>query len=349
MVDAVDMTPGSDEWDTFFGHYPVMVKDGVEGKKLDRNDFSKYEDGTPADITSGAEGDVMIAFPRCGLKFSSIDNGRKLVITMTDNPNADGFTYMAHKRGDTLKDKFYLGAYKGVVVSNKLRSLSGKQTPTTFYYNLSQCRTFAQANGAPDGNGGSGYDLSGWYQLIYRQCMYVLKYRNLNSQAAVGMGATVSPVNITIGRTNTKGMDWGESTGNEHMKLFGIEDFWGNIYERIDGCYFDDSGIIRTATENFNDTGTGYLEVESLSPKDTGYMSQVETYVDSKRINYGFLPVAVNGSDTTYFCDQANLLRECIPAFGGTRESGKAAGAFNTVFISPSSTNSSYGARLMYV
>jgi hypothetical protein len=325
-----------------------MVKDGVEGKKLDRNDFTKYEDGTPADITSGAEGDVMICFPRRGIKFSAAGNGSEFRITMTDNPNAPGFSYMAFQRGNTPKDKFYLGAYKGSLISNKLRSLSGKQMPT-LGYTMNEYRTRARANGAPDGNGGSGYDLSGWYQLIYRQCMFILKYANLDSQSVIGMGATLGINNVSTGRTNTRGMDWGETTGKEQMKLFGIEDFWGNAWEWVDGIYCNSSRIIKTATENFNDTGENYIESNSFPLHDVGYMRQVETYISSYRINYGFLPVAVDGSSTTYFCDEANLLRECVPLFGGTRNSGTAAGAFNLNFVSPSLESSSYVARLMYL
>jgi hypothetical protein len=344
MVDAGKMTPGSDAWDKFFGHYPVMLKDGVEGKKLDPNDFTKHEDGTPADITSGAEGDVMIAFPRCGLKFSK--SGKYLTITMTNDPNNPDYTYMAHKRGNTLKDKFYLGAYKGTVISgtNKLRSLSGK---TSFYgatHNIGYFRTLAQANGAPDGNGGSGYDQSGWYQLIYRQCMYILKYKTLNSQSAVGAGATALGTNLGTGHTNTNGMDWGETAGTSHVKLFGLEDFWGNLWEYIDGLYVDTDFNVLTATENFNSTGTGYTSQEGWGV-DEGYMKQCEGGT-----HYGFLPVGTNsGSATTYYCDYSMLYSECIPLFGGAYNSGTQAGAFNLSFAGTTSSNSSRCGRLMYL
>jgi hypothetical protein len=342
MIDAADMTPGSDDWDEFFGHYPVMLKDGVEGKKLQRNDFTKYEDGTTADITSGNEGDVMIAFPRCGLKFDM--SGRYLTITMTDNPNASGYSYMAHKRGDTLKDKFYLGTYKGSLVSGKLRSLSGKSTPTA-PNKMSEYRNYAHANGAPDGNGGSGYDQSAWYQLIYRQCMYILKYKNLNSQSAVGMGATSLLGNKVTGGTNTKGMDWGETTGEQQVKLFGIEDFWGNVWEWIDGFYCDNDFHILTATEGFNDAGTNYIDNDALVyGMDIGYMNQC-----GGDVNFGFLPADISGSATTYFCDQSMLYRDCIIRFGGMYNSHSEAGAFNLYFNSVSSASSNFVARLMYL
>jgi hypothetical protein len=332
--------PGSDAWREFFGYYPVMLKDGVEGKRLDPNDFTKHEDGTAADITSGAEGDVMIAFPRCGLKIERLSDGRKQ-ITMTNNPNASGFSYNAFKRGNTLKDKFYLGAYEGTFLGGKvLCSLSGKNPDNGFGGSMTSLRQKAQAKG-------SGYDLSAWYQLIYRQCMYILEYANLDSQTSVGMGLVNrgSMVQYTGLRTNTKGMNWGESTGEEPVKLFGIENFWGNMWEWVDGiCYKEDSSVW-TATENFNDTGENYTKVSDYyTPSAYGYyMNQSEVGSD-----LGFLPVALDGSSTTYFCDQANA-NIGAPVFGGSSSSGVSAGAFNIQFKSPTSTAIWHIARLMYL
>lgn len=347
--DAVGMTPGSDAWDEFFGHYPVMFKDGVEGKKLQRNDFTKYEDGTNADITTGAEGDVMIAFPRRGLNISK--NGNIITISMTGSPNDVRYEYMAHKRGNTLKEKFYLGAYKGSEVSSKLRSLSGKTCANN--KSISEFRPLAQANGAPDGNGGSGYDQSGWYQLVYRQCMYVLKYKTLNSQSAVGRGfVDDNSEQKPTGGTETKGMDWGESTGKDHMKLFGLEDFWGNIYEWIDGCCSDTNRNILTATEGFNDTGANYTSrgIAASANVPWNYMSSCVGNTHS-----GFITTARNGSETTYFCDYATLYSSAnhnvIPEYGGYWKEGSHAGAFILIIASSVTDDAAafVGARLMYV
>ena len=192
--DAVNMTPGSDEWDEWFGEYPCLFNAGSEVGKLNTMNFAEFEDGTTADITSGDAGDVMIAFPRHGLKLSK--SGDVITVTMTDNPNDPNFEYMAHKRGSTDKDKFYLGVYMGYELDNKLRSLSDK-TPVS-NKSLNEFRTLAQANGAPNGNGGSGYDQHGFYQLVYLQASYLLKYKTLDSQTAVGKGAESS---ITTGGT----------------------------------------------------------------------------------------------------------------------------------------------------
>jgi hypothetical protein len=335
--DAVGMTPGSTAWDDFFGHYPVMLLNGVENYKLNPNNFAQKVDGvTAADITSGNDGDVMIAFPRRGVTIST--SGNIVTIKMTDNPDNAAFEYNAHTRGTTAKDKFYLGAYKGNTISSKLRSLSGKAPTAT--QTIGTFRTQAQANGA-------GYENSGFYQLIFRQCMYLLKYKNLNSQVALGRGyVDANSAAIATGGTNAKGMDFGEGTGKLQMKLFGIEDFWGNIWEWIDGLVTDASRNMLTANSSFNDTGSGYTNNGQGATANIGnYMSKPQGGTKT-----GFIAKEVSGSETTYFCDYASLLASCVACFGGYWSDASGAGAFRLhVTYAASDSYAAVAARLMYL
>lgn len=338
--DAVNMTPGSSDWDTFFGHYPVMLLNGVEGGKLNPNNFAQYEDGTTADITSGNSGDVMIAFPRRGVKITTSADGNTLTVSMTDSPDDPEFTYYAHTRGNVSKDKFYLGAYKGYESSSKLRSLSDKTITTN--KTIGAFRTLAQANG-------SGYENSGFYQLIFRQVMYILKYKDFESQTAVGRGYVDNNSSATpkqTGGTNTKGMDFGETTGKQQMKLFGLEDFWGNVYERIDGVYCDSNRHILTATDGFNDSGSNYTDQGlGATTNLSSYMSKPQGTSET-----GFIVKEVSGSATTYFCDYGYLHAGSLAAFGGSWANASDAGAFQLyVNYSASNAGSLVGGRLMYL
>lgn len=334
--DAVGMTAGSSAWDEFFGHYPVLFKNGAEVGKLKTTNFAQFEDGSAADITSGNAGDVMIAFPRRGVKITTV--GNTLTISMTDDPDNADFEYLAHTRGTTRKEKFYLGAYKGYNLSSKLRSLSGKAPTAT--QTIGTFRTQAQANG-------SGYDQSGFYQLTFRQAMYLLKYKNLDSQTAVGRGyVDGNSAAINTGGTNAKGMDFGETTGKLQMKLFGLEDFWGNIWEWIDGIVTNSTRNILTATTSFNDAGTGYTDQGQGATSNIGnYMSKPQGTTKT-----GFLAKEVSGSATTYFCDYAYLYASCVASFGGDWGNASNAGAFLLNVTDASSYSSAYiAARLMYL
>lgn len=335
--DAIGMTPGHPDWDEFFGHYPVLFKDGVEVGKLNTANFNQFEDGTAADITSGDAGDAMIAFPRRGVKITTV--GNTLTISMTDDPENPDFEYLAHSRGDARKETFYLGAYKGFKDgSGKLRSLSEKKPTAT--QTIGTFRTQAQANGA-------GYENSGFYQLMFRQAMYLLKYKNLNSQVAVGRGyVDGNSAAIATGGTNAKGMDFGETTGKLQMKLFGLEDFWGNVWEWIDGIVTTSTRNMLTATTGFNDTGSGYTDQGQGATADIGgYMSKPQGSTKT-----GFLAKEVSGSETTYFRDYASLCASCVAHFGGNWRNASVAGAFHLYMNHAASNSAAYvAARLMYL
>lgn len=292
--DAVNMTPGSDEWDDFFGHYPVLFKDGEEVGKLNPDNFEQFENGETADITSGDAGDVMIAFPCRGLSISKNDN--ILTVSMTDDEENENFKYYAHTRGAIIKNKFYLGAYKGYIDAERMRSLSNKIITTNV--SIATYRNHAHENGV-------GYEQSGWNQLVFRQSMYLLKYKNLDSQSSLGYGYFhTSGENMSTGNTDTNGMDYGEETGNYQMKLFGLEDFWGNINEWIDGIYTD-GGYTHITTDNKEFINNGY--------KDGTYIYSHSQYTGFNRIGFiknvygntelGYILSDNSGSSTTFFCD----------------------------------------------
>ena len=344
--DAIGMTPGDEAWDEFFGHYPVLLKNGVEVGKLQRNNFDKFEDGSTADISSGVAGDAMIAFPRRGLTINTV--GTKIYVSMTDDLDNADFEYNAHTRGTTAKDVFYLGVYQGCTLSNKLRSLKGK-VPTASK-TIGAFRMQAQANG-------TGYEQSGFYQLTFRQAMFILKYKTLNSQTAVGYGYTFNHNAATAtGGTESWGMDCEviKSTNpsymtdqNHHVKCFGIEDFWGNIFEWVDGIVSDSSRNVLTANSNFNDSGSGYT-----NNGNGGVSANIGNYMSKPQGNTkaGFVTKEDGGSETTYFCDGANLSASAKAIFGGNWQNETTAGVFQLyVAYSSSFSYNDVSARLMYL
>jgi hypothetical protein len=217
--DAVGMTKGSSDWDDIFGYKPCIMKDGVVVGYLNPDNFSKYEDGTTAPIT-GSNCDTMIEFPRMGLNISKSDS--VITVSLTNNPNDENFCYFAHNRGETQKDYFYLGAYLACVLNSQYiysqpnRSVAEYKTLTNFI-------TYAH-------NRGTGYEIMGFYQWTYIQALYILKYGNLNSQAALGQGFVNANVRKLTGITATKGMCYGDTSSDaDRVKLFGLEDAWGNL------------------------------------------------------------------------------------------------------------------------
>ena len=337
--DAIGMVAGSDAWDEFFGHYPCILENGVELGKLKRDNFAQYEDGTSAPITMLGK-DVMICFPKRGIKLEYLD-ANTLSVSMTNEEGKTGYSYMAHSYKGNDISKFYLGAYKGYVSSNNLYSTSG-QTPTG-NVTIGNFRTYAQARG-------TGYEQSAFFQLTFRQVMYLLKYKGQNPQIAIGRGFVDGNSSAhATGGTNTRGMDWGESTGTDQMKLFGLEDFYGNVYEWIDGIWSNANRQIYVADGNFNDTGSNYTSAgtSSSSSNITGYMR----YPNGTNLAGFTLSTNSNkGTDSTYFCASADVDASRLASFGGYWYAASYAGVFRLgVSRTASAAIASVGGRLMFM
>lgn len=338
--DAVGMTAGSDEWDEFFGHYPCLFKNGLEVGKLKRNDFEQFEDGSPADITSGEAGDSMIAFPRRSLEMHTVNN--KLYITFTDNPDESIYNFNAHRRGSELRDVFYLAVYEGWLSDGKLRSLKDKLPDTN--QPITNFRNYAQANG-------QGYDIMAFYQVTYIQAMFILKYKSVNSQKAVGMGACDFSGKINTGGTEQLGMDWGDTASMfQHVKLFGVEDMWGNICEWADGLRVQDS-VLLTSTDGFNTAGTGYENQGSLGSTQTGTLL---IHTPQGTTEKGFIAktlIPISQPNYNYgFCDMSGVGNNVVALYGGAYPDRENAGIFCWQIWGPENQGfPAIGARLMYL
>lgn len=341
--DAVGMSAGSSAWDSkaiFRDIRPCLLKNGVVQYYLNKNNFAQKEDGTAATITDINAGDVMIEFPKIGVKITT--SGNYIDVKITDDPDrrSEGFHYYAHTRsseGD--RSKMYLGAYLAYLSSSKFYSSSGKTPSANF--TIGKAISYATARG-------SGYDIMGFYQLLLVQCLYLIKYKSLDSQTALGYGyANGNSAATTTGQTNAKGMCYGETGGKQQMKLFGLEDFWGNLRQWIGGLFCNSSYHILTAFQNFNDTGNGYTDRGSagISSNIGGWLKKVQGTTEM-----GFVAKEVGGSATTYWADYAYLNAGCLPVFGGYWDAGTGAGAFYLpVSCSASNSYSYLGARLMYL
>lgn len=336
---AVGMTPGSSDWDTtpiFSRIKPCMLKAGVVQYYLDPNDFTKKEDGTSADITSGNDGDVMIEIPKMGYSIKTV--GNTLSVKVTDAPNDPNFKYYAHTRdseGD--RDYLYISAYKGYQTGGKLRSLSGKSP--TVSQTIGTFRNYAQANG-------SGYDQLAFYPLTLLQVLFLIRYKNRNSQEALGMGWVGQSAKTNTGGLNTSGMYWG-GTDKQQVKFMGIEDIWGNVIDWIDGFYSDSSRNILTGFKSFNNTGSGYTNRGQGATSDIG--GNIATVQgDSER---GFIIKSIGGSyNVDHYSDYGYLSASCLPVFGGSWSVGAYAGVFRLqVYHSASYSSSHIGGRVMYL
>ena len=339
---ATGMTSGWDNWKDkpiFKDIKPCLLKNGIVQYYLNRDNYN-YKESGGSSVLTGNDGDVMVEFPKIGYKM--YNDSSYQYIQITDNPNAEGFCYLAHSLDNENDcDKIYIGAYLGSTSSNNLYSISG-QSPTESI-TLTAARNQVSARGA-------GYQLLSFYPFTLLQCLYVIIYKNLNSQAALGLGYTSisNSAKANTGYTNTKPFCYGNSSsGTEHVKFLGIEDFYGNLFQWIDGVYCDLSYNIKTDYNNFTGSDGNhfrYSQPSGLSSNIGNWMTKIQG-----TNNTGFVIKSGDGSSTTYYTDYAYLASGYFGRFGGHWSTGADAGAFLLdVAYAASESYSNLGCRVVY-
>lgn len=291
---------------------PIVLKNGVEQYELNPNDFTRKKDGSNSDITTGNDGDVFSRFPKIWWKFERV--GTDLFVRIATGKADENYKSLAHTKGGTEYDHVYIGSYTGFTIGGKLRSLSGKTSTTT--ETIETFRTQAQANG-------EGYDQLSYYDLLMIQILTLISTKNRDSQSAIGKGYTDGNSTVSqTGGTDKKGMIYGESTGTSQVKILGIENLWGNLYQFVDGLFCDNSFDILIGDNNFNNTGTGYTNYGKGSDVG-GFISDVQGGTET-----GFIIKEGDGSETTQYADGGFLNANRIAAFGGSFGSSGSAGIF---------------------
>lgn len=379
MNDAVSMTKGSSDWDSmpiFNDLKPCVFKDGKVNYYLRSDNFGLKENGDASDLT-GTDGDVMIEVRKFGYKITR--EGQYLYVDLTNDENAAGYCYDAFSRlatGDLAK--FYQGAYKGYIDSNgDLRSIKGVQP--TASKTIVQFRTAAQKRNTVNNVANTyHYQQATYAHLVALQCLFLMKYGTRNGQTAVGKGivsvtddsnsnlsyitgynaaADDGVVTGTISSstsTDSMGM-YGGSTANgiTHVKLFGIEDFWGNIWEWVDGLTTDSDRNIITSWNNFANEPTETTTTSTasgLTANSSGWINMVSGTSQS-----GFMPVlfgtqnGVTTGSAYAWPDYGYLYASCVLFFGGRWANGDIAGPFLLdASLGASYSNRLVGGRLSY-
>lgn len=297
------------------------------------NHYGSNPRGDGLDITG--DGQVMVEIPEMFVK--SLSPAANVYQWWASDVPLPGFELHPAwlQRGGIERDNIYYGAYEAHwnAGTSKLESITGATVDNT--KTIATFRTNAEARGPRWG-------ITNIWALSAVQLLYYIEYANANSQTQIGRGIVDNPgagqvtgldsidTNIAINGT-------GAGTGTDGVTPIayrGIENIWGNYLTFIDGYNALDTEyriIKRDGTGIFQDTlAFGDYEVSAAVPITTdGYITNIE-YEDL--LKYLFVPSAVAGSSTTYFCDywyshdaeEVNILRSGH-AWDATAKAGVAA------------------------
>ena len=135
------------------------------------------------------------------------------------------------------------------------------------------------------------------------------------------------------------------------VKVFGIENYYGNYWKRIAGLVYTASGIALKMTEGtqdgstvtgYNTDGTGYIVPNIVASGTSG------GYISASTLSaYGIFPAVASGSSSTYFCDGLWFATGCYALVGGGYGDGLLGGGFALNLRNAfSSSDASFGASL---
>ncbi len=332
----------------------VVNKDTGEIKYwLDDNNSNLSQSGYP--ITIQDNEDIMVYFPAFYSKRKWTGANLEDSI-LTDIPTTryrqDYEVFPCFVREDgTIRPYILYGAFKGSVVGGQLRSVVGNKPHHTTP--IGQFRDLARQGRDTRWN----IETFGVISMV--QFLYKIAFQNLNSQSVIGKGWTSSTESAVTGSTMLLGNRSGY-LGNDgsQISLFGIEDFYGNIWSLIDGFFVKDEGYY--ITNNVNNMGNIVKHdlIPSVPLMGVGANELVEGYFKSvERIqgNYAYsnIPKVLGGSPTTSYSDyfvshrrgQTNI---CL--FGACWGDGSISGAFYLdLYRSSADAYSSIGGRLNFL
>lgn len=314
---------------------------------LDPNDYTKKIDGSASKVADTSfGGNAMMEWPKIYTK--RWESNGVYHFRCSDTPQDDTWDcWCNYDRNNNQIDHFYTPIYFGSLVSGKLRSISGaaNSVNTTTANEI----TYAKANG------------NDWYTEVLAdrlllQDLLVMMARSTECQTAFGYGRCKSSNSNAIapGTMNTKGMFWGSNDQTSGVKVFGMENVWGNLWRRTAG-WINANGTQKvkltrgthdgSTVTDYNTDGNGYKTIANATPAGSsgGYISSMKTEA------FGRLPVTASGSSSTYEADgmwynNSQVNYACV---GGAWANDLVVGPFCALLSDAASySNSAIGAAL---
>lgn len=327
----------------WLGVKPCLWSNGNRTTYLNPNNYALTTSGTTADITSGSAGDVMVEFSKKWYRFNK--SGRYLTFEVSDYDRSnDGFVttaFLSENGSAQDRDYFYYGAYEGYNLSSRLRSLSGKTITPNVSYN--DWITYASNNNA-----------ACTIETLYKRCyilgllMLVCKSRGI--QAVVGSGRIASNSSaIATGTMNAQGLFYGTSDTTKGVKVFGIENFWGNMHKWMAGLVtMSTTGLLGVKKcAPYSASGSGYTSITTGFGTGGGYLTDCSSY-DNGAI---MLPVSCQSDGTIGWPDyfSVNAASGLVPYVGGAWDDTLGASGPFYCYVNgyPARTASSISARLV--
>lgn len=291
--------------------------------------------GMVKDTSDGAAG-VLVKIPKFWYKWTKSGNTLKLQIA---DGQVDGFNVSpAHaNRGDGKgeRDFVYVGRYH---CTSSYKSTTGAAQNT---------RVTRSAMRRGIHNLGSTIWQFDYAMRVTIQMLYLVEFADWNSQDKIGYGCSANGSKENNGKTDA--MQYHTGTTAENRTTYGytqyrnIEGLWDNVYDWMDGCYYNNGGLnIIMNPANFSDSSGGTL----IGIPSNGHPSAIAVAAASG-LEWAIYPNAASGSKSTYVTDDwyYDASKPCLYC-GGSYDKIQEHGLFYVSYYGASNAAPYIGCRL---
>lgn len=286
-------------------------------------------------VKSERTGGTMVSIPKFWYKLTQ--NGRGMSIQIADRA-VEGYSvspaHMDRGDGHGERDVVYIGRYH----------CNGTYKSGTGSPRANMTRSSARSG---IHNLGSTIWQSDFAMRFTVWLLYIVEFADWNSQAKIGYGCGNSSGVQNMGASDsmpyhTGTMQTSRTTYGVGVQYRNIEGLWDNVYDWMDGCYYNGNGLnLILNPNNFSDSSGG----TSVGTPSNGWPSAFN--VATAGGFPMFYPTAASGSDSTYSCDywDFNSSSPCL-CVGGDYSRYTNRGLFYVSYSGVSGASTGFGCRL---
>lgn len=283
-------------------------------------------------------GGVMVKEPKYWFKWTK--TGKKLKLQIADGP-VDGFHVdpVNMDKGDGLGelDFSYIGRYHCASGTYKSETNKAQQVSIT----RSAARTSIH-------NLGANIWQMDFAQMWYVGMLYLVEFADWNGQKTIGYGCSAAGSKENNGKTDAMQYHTGTTAANRttygYTQYRNIEGWWDNVYDWMDGCYYNSNGLnVILNPSKFSDNANGTL-IGSMP--SSGYPNDMAVPTQSG-FEWALRPATTGGSDSTYVPDYWSFggSNPCLD-HGGNYYQDQNRGPFYVYYYSTSYAYTNVGCRL---
>ena len=362
-MENVDNVINTNSWSNAFPFNkikPCVLENGVFKGYVKQDDFTLYENGTPVNSDADdARLDVMIEIPKIYYFIENKDG--KINVNISNKKVDDNYCCYAHVYDGIECDNIYIGAYTSIVkqVNNVDTFFSATNILLANTNTIKYSNYYKYTEQKADGYRQLNFD-----QVTLLQCLFMLAFKSTDSSGSFAFGSVRSVGVFANGYHDKNGMYCGNLTEVIPNKFMGIENIYGNMFQRVEGIHINSRPFTTTyevykrdpySSVAINNEGTDYEFIQNNPELDNLYVNKIPLINPYANNVLGFLPQSryldgEQGTYTTYFCDTIDLSTYRGMWWGGDQKWGS---NYTGIFCFKSDTGSTssnnyHAYRLVY-